>query len=357
MKTRYSIVGSHILIWLLFLSLPVFLLPNPPQHIPPNMDDKGPYFPLFAGLMIYSNLATVVFFYINYFWVIPRFWLKGKRWATLFIWLIALVLIPGVPMIGRRLLLPVVAPDMPTMVIELFNSVGNIVSMIIFFLITAVSTGLRLSVAYQESERRRVESENARLDAELAELRTQMNPHFLFNTLNGIYALTAAKSDRAPEAVMLLSNLLRYVLGEAKSDFVPLSRDIEQLRTFIKLNEMRLTEQSPVHFELSGIIQEDRKIAPLLLQPFVENMFKYGISLREQSPIEIRIAVNENHLDFYCSNKIIRTNQSAGEPTGIGINNTKRRLELLYPEQHRLTISETNGYYEVTLYLNLNVVV
>jgi len=355
MKTRYSIVGAHILIWLLFLSLPMLFLPTP-EHIPPNMDTHGQYFPLFAGLMIYFNLATVVFFYINYLWIIPRFWLKGKRWATLFYWFIALLLIPGVPMIGRRLLLPIIAPDMPTLFVELFNSVGNIVSVVIFFLITAVSTGLRLSMAYQESERQRVESENARLDAELAELRTQMNPHFLFNTLNGIYALTSAKSDRAPEAVMLLSNLLRYVLSEAKSDFVPLSRDIEQLRTFIKLNEMRLTEQTPVHFELLGIVQDDRKIAPLLLQPFVENMFKYGISLREQSPIEIRIAVNENHLNFYCKNKIIRSNQSAGEPSGIGINNTKRRLELLYPEQHRLNISETNGYYEVNLYLNLNAV-
>jgi two-component system LytT family sensor kinase len=353
MNKRFSTVGTHLLIWVLFLSLPAFFLPRP-ELIQSGLDPKHHYFPAFIALMGYFNITTVAFFYLNYLWIMPRFWLKGKRLTTLLMWLVALVLIPGIPMLGRVFVLPLIAPEMPKAFVELFNSVGNMVSIIIFFLITAVSTGLRLSMAYQESERRRVESENARLDAELAELRTQMNPHFLFNTLNGIYALTSAKSDRAPEAVMLLSNLLRYVLSEAKSDFVPLSRDIEQLRTFIKLSEMRLTEPSPVHFELLGMVQDDRKIAPLMLQPFIENAFKYGISLREASPIIIRITVQENLLEFYCKNKIVRKSPTAGEPTGIGINNTKRRLDLLYPERHTLHISETDGNFEVNLQLNLN---
>jgi two-component system, LytTR family, sensor kinase len=185
--------------------------------------------------------------------------------------------------------------------------------------------------------------------AELSFLKAQVNPHFLFNTLNNIYTLTLAKHDKAPEAVRKLSDIMRYVTDEAGNDFVPLQSEITCASDYIDLQRLRLNEKTQVHFSIIGNVN-DKRVAPLIFMTFIENTFKYGISSHESSVIDISIHTNEQEIRFLCSNKIFpkRLEEAA---TGMGITNATRRLEHTYPLKHKLEIKQENGFYKVDLKL------
>jgi sensor histidine kinase YesM len=222
-------------------------------------------------------------------------------------------------------------------------------SFLLFNLAWASSSGIRLSLEWKNAEERRQKSENANLSAELSQLKSQLNPHFLFNTLNGIYTLSLSKDDAASEAVLKLSHLLRYVMAETSADFVPLERELEHLKHFVALNQMRLTAQTPVLFHIEGKAG-GYQIVPLLLLPFIENAFKFGSSARDYSPINVNILIKNNILTFTCQNHIRNT---LDDSTGIGIANTTRRLELLYPKRYQLDISNQGGIFNVLLKIDM----
>ena len=206
-----------------------------------------------------------------------------------------------------------------------------------------------MNTEWHKAEKRRRESENERLKAELNQLKSQLNPHFLFNTLNGIYTLTLTKTGAASNAVLQLSHLLRYVMAETTHDFVPLDRDLEHLQHFVALHQMRLTAQTPVTFTIEGD-PAGQQVAPLLLLPFVENAFKFGSSTRDLSPVQIAVVISEKQLTLSCQNHI-RNPQARS--SGIGIANTRRRLELLYKGRYSLRISDQKGMYNVLLNIEL----
>jgi sensor histidine kinase YesM len=295
------------------------------------------------------NLLLVASFYFNYYFLIPRFLLKGKRWQY-FLLVLGVYLFLLSNIIGLQYWMIQHNPQIPAAAFQIFQRLGWFASMIMYSLVWASSSGMRLNAEWIRSEARRTESDRARLQAELSELKSQLNPHFLFNTLNGIYTLTLSKSDLAPGAVLQLSHLLRYVMSEANADFVPLEKDLEHMQHFVRLHTLRLTDKTPLNFEINGLVK-NQTIAPLLLLPFVENAFKYGISTQETAPIMIRVDVLDQQLTFHCANKIVRRQSMEGEQTGIGIANTRKRLQLLYPEQHQLDIWEKDGFYHVTLKL------
>ena len=219
----------------------------------------------------------------------------------------------------------------------------------IFLLVFVFSTGIRVFNQWQRSEQRAKEIANEKLQAELSFLKAQINPHFLFNTLNNIYALASNQSEHTAAAVMKLSSIMRYVLTEARNDLVPLEKEILFTSHYIELQKMRLTDKTHIEFSINGD-PLGRQIAPLLLLPFVENAFKYGISTRECSPINILLDIREDSLDFSISNhKHFNTMMRMAENTGIGISNTRRRLDLLYPGQYDLAIKDKNNEFSVHL--------
>ena len=223
----------------------------------------------------------------------------------------------------------------------------------IFLLVFVLSTGIKVINQWLRSEQRTKEIANEKLQAELSFLKAQINPHFLFNMLNNIYALASAQSDQTAAAVMKLSSIMRYVLTEAKNDFVPLEKEILFTSHYIELQKMRLTDKTSIDFTINGDPLA-REIAPLLLLPFVENAFKYGISTRERSPIHILLDIKEESLFFSISNhKHFNTTLRMADNTGIGINNTRRRLDLLYPGKYELIINDKNN--EFTVHLNIPV--
>ena len=184
--------------------------------------------------------------------------------------------------------------------------------------------------------------------AELAFLRSQLNPHFLFNTLNDIYSLTYQKSDQAPEAVLKLSELLRYMLREGTEDFMPLVQEIQYLETLIKLQLISAKGNAYIQMDADGALGE-YTVASLLFVSFVENAFKHGVLNDPANPVSIKLVTGDGNISFSVTNK---KNQDQKDKTGgIGLNNVRRRLELMYPDRHQLEIVDNEEYYNVNLLL------
>ena len=187
--------------------------------------------------------------------------------------------------------------------------------------------------------------------SELALLRSQINPHFLFNTLNNLYSLVYKKSDEAPSMVMKLSEIMRYMLYDANSEKVLLEKEIEYLDSFIELNELRLKEGKFVDFEVKGEV-EWKMIPPMLLVPFVENAFKHGRKKYKVPGITIRLDLSGNRLEFDIRNYLpTGTSVNKDRQGGIGLDNVKKRLDMIYPGAYSLDIDVTEEEYRVHLIL------
>ena len=223
-------------------------------------------------------------------------------------------------------------------------------SLFIFLMIMALSMAIKTVQQWQLTEQRAARAEADKTSAELSFLKAQINPHFLFNTLNNIYTLAAIKDDNAADSIMKLSNIMRYVTDDVAEDFVPLQSEIDCISDYIELQRLRIGKNTAVNFEVNGDIGI-KKLAPLVMMTFIENVFKYGVSKHEPSAIDIRINIRELNISFYCKNRIFGLQKSDYQRTGIGINNTKQRLEHLYPGKHLLSISNLNNEYIVQLTL------
>ena len=222
-------------------------------------------------------------------------------------------------------------------------------SSLIFLLVFTFSTGIKVINQWLQSERRSKQIENEKLSAELSFLKAQINPHFLFNTLNNIYSLAADKSEQTASAVMKLSSIMRYVLTETKNDRVPLENEIHFITDYLELQKMRTTTKTCIGFTIAGD-PAGKRISPLIFLPFIENAFKYGVSTREISPIPILLEIHDKNIFFKVTNNKHHLSSINGvENTGIGINNTRRRLDLLYPDRYKLDIEDKPSTYTVNL--------
>ncbi|GAB3945268.1 histidine kinase [Spirosoma harenae] len=220
--------------------------------------------------------------------------------------------------------------------------------LIIFFLLGSVSTLLSISVLTANRLHR---VENDQLHAELRQLKAQIQPHFLFNTLNSIYALAIRNDDRTADTIVKLSEFMRYIIRDAHRDRVSLLNEITYIANYIDLQKARLRDAVQIDYRLEGE-ESHLQIAPLLLFSFIENAFKYGVSPDEESPIVIHLRIQGNELNLYVTNNKVDVSQLE-KSTGIGLQNTRERLRLLYPDAHTLTIDDTPTHFRVTLLLVL----
>jgi two-component system, LytTR family, sensor kinase len=184
---------------------------------------------------------------------------------------------------------------------------------------------------------------------ELELLKAQLNPHFFFNTLNNIYSLVLKKSDEAPAALMKMSDIMRYMLYESKAANVPLEKELEYLEDYIELQKLRFADPGYIDYSVKGE-PDNHQIPPMMLLSFVENAFKHGKKRVSNPGIIIRLEASETRLNFIVSNYIIEepAKENPGH-TGIGLRNIRRRLEILYPNCHDLTITSKDGRYTVNL--------
>ncbi len=350
MNKRIVQIIIHLAAWFCFLLLPFVFFPRPKDFsIERYLSD----------FFIANSILLIAFYYLNTYLIIPRL-LEQKKFVAYTLIILALLIFYGCfPRIyhyffGSFQPQPqgIRPPDSgrPRNFQQPLLAPGNIA---VFLLIFVFSTGVKVINQWLRSEQRNKEIATEKLNAELSFLKAQINPHFLFNTLNNIYALASAQSEYTAPAIMKLSSIMRYVLTEARNDLVSLEKEILFTTNYIELLKMRLTDKSSIDFTIKGD-PLGRQIAPLLLLPFVENAFKYGISTREKSPIIILLEIKQDSLYFSVSNfKHINTSLKMTDNTGIGINNTRRRLDLLYENRHALTIDDTAGKF--TVHLNIQV--
>lgn len=218
--------------------------------------------------------------------------------------------------------------------------------------ILALSTSIRVTQEWYKNEKQKREMEKEKLVSELSLLRSQVNPHFLFNTLNNIYSLSNRKSDKTPEAIQKLSELMRYMLYESKDEKVRLTKEIDYLRNYIDLQKLRLTEEVKIIFEVEGDIQ-DKRIEPLLLIPFIENAFKHGVSYTRDMEINIQLIVKDDELILIVENPVDESLINKDIPSGIGLENIKKRLNLLYPDKSNLKIIHSHNKHKIELTIKL----
>jgi LytS/YehU family sensor histidine kinase len=220
------------------------------------------------------------------------------------------------------------------------------------FALLGLGTSIKVTQNWYGNEKQKKEMENQKLGAELSLLKSQINPHFFFNTLNSIYSLAIIKSDKTPEAIIKLSGIMRYIIYETEHRVVPVSGEVEYIANYIELQRLRLPSHVKVIFKTD--LEEDSVIEPLLLLPFIENAFKHGVDAEKGGTILIHISQSAHELKLHVENPIVE--HPSGElngASGIGFNNTLKRLNLLYHEQFTLTSGPVNDIYVTDLKLKL----
>lgn len=332
-KTRFFSVLIHILIWAAFIFIPLLFM---------ETSEGRQRFLIFGWSML---LFMAGYFYLNYLFLIPRFLLKKKLLNYVIFLLAGFFVISSLNVFYSYIIHQFFIPNIH------HHSPLHYFLMTIYPTILAfgLSTSIRITDEWFKNERQKKEMENEKLTSELAFLKSQVNPHFLFNILNNICSLARKKSDDTENAIIKLSQIMRYMMYESKDEKVSLEKEVEYLQNYIELQRMRISGKVQINFSVAGPVSQ-LMIEPMLLIPFVENAFKHGISYIEDSGIDIVMKVTNKELNFSVENSFVKKgDEIMPSGTGIGLKNVLRRLELLYPGKHELSINDHDLKYRVLL--------
>lgn len=361
--SRSQQIILHLAGWAIFITLPILFFPGPKDVLILFQGSRG-----LIEIIRYALL--IGYFYFNYHLLVPRYYFS-KKYVHLVVITTAMyfliVILPGIitpagpmnqaqPMPMRELptygynMNPPTAPDMnmpkpfdePEILREISIRLGR--QSLLFTLVFLFSLMLRITARLRETE-------TARQKAEVAYLHAQINPHFLFNTLNSIYSLALQKADSTAHAVVMLSGMMRYVLTDTVHERVMLTKEIEYLNNYIQLQRLRL----PTSVNLIVKIDQPKngeQIAPMLIVPFIENAFKYGVN--PEQPSEISIEIRLEYQLLFCTIKNEKVSAGNNDKTEVGIKNVHQRLQLLYPQKHTLDIKQSEHDFAVYLSIILN---
>lgn len=305
---------------------------------------------------IITNIGFAASVYINLYVLIPRF-LKKKSYIFYFFWLI-------VTLSASSLLvqLIIVYPLRNVLHVSEEFSSFNTNTHSAFFFVTLIYVGIfsffkmvKDWIAMQDLNFKLAKIEKQKLEAELTTLKGQLNPHFLFNSLNNIYSLALVKSDKVPELILKLSDLMRHIIYESREDFISLQKEIEFVDNFIALQKIRVSDQTSIIYEKIGDVPSAR-IAPLLFEPFIDNAFKHGIP-GDIDKDYIRISFDfqqDSSVVFHIENNYSEVEKWNTKHSGIGLQNVKQRLSLLYKkDEFKLDIKREYPVFGVKLHLKL----
>ena len=363
-KEKATRIILHIMVWAVILALSVYSA---------RRFKMGGNF-----LLTYYTITAIsaLIFYTNYLFLIPVLFFQKKRFRY-YISVLTLVILfyfisdfankqifniiskngnsdqiirqPGEE---RRMRQPPVLIRRPRFIIAMPNAqIIGYVSSTLFMVF--LSLGLRVLERQSKIEKMQEEMEKAKLNAELALLKNQISPHFFFNTLNNIYSLIGRNNEDSKNAVIKLSKLMRYLLDEAGEDNKPLSEEIEFMNNYIDLMKLRIGAKTRINVNFPAVCK-DLMIPYLLFVSLIENAFKYGISVQEESYVNISLECGENDILFKCENGLPESNNGPiFASAGIGLENLKKRLSLLYPGRHELKINRTQNKFEVNLIIQL----
>ena len=291
-----------------------------------------------------ASLTNIPLFFLNTEWLAPRL-LRKRGLATYLFSLLGLALffivLQGVM---KNWLL---APDCKGVAFHAYKALFPVL------FVTAVSTGYAVVIYMLEGEKSVREERQERMQSELSFLRSQISPHFIFNILNSIVYLIRSKSPLAEPVTIKLSELMRYMLYESNDSQIPLEKEASYLENYVELQKIRFEEDVEIRLKIEGE-SGGQLIEPMLMIPFVENAFKHGVGLVAEPVIDIDLKYGKDDMVFKVRNRITpETEADKDSSSGIGLQNVRRRLELLYPGAHNLQIEKTDEWFEVELWLSL----
>lgn len=295
-------------------------------------------------------VVTMAIAYLNYFLFLPRFLSHKKVWKYLLE-----LFVPFVVLITARIHLQRYLIDGYTYERQHFYSTFYIVEVcVITLFITIFISMLRFAADWFELAAKQKEIENERLLAELNFLKAQINPHFLFNTLNNLYYLAYTQSANTTEVIAKLSQMMRYMIYDSNYLQVPLTKEIEYMQNYVSLERLRLNDQIPISFSISGTT-EGVLISPLIFITFLENAFKHGVSNNDKNAfVKLSLTLSGKQCVYTVENsKLPSTKPEAQEKSGIGLQNVKRRLDLSYPDRYTLETEDKPDRYTVRLTITL----
>ena len=343
MKSRGAIIVNLLFWGLVFTTISVRVF---------NSTTKIDFLDLWVTFGFYG-IINVSLFYINSLILIPDVIKKRqKSWLYVFL-VIALIVVAVVIKLGLAAIYPdfilqyknregkIMYTEYNQYLIQAFFTSG-------FFVV--ISSLLKFATDWFSNERIQRNLESQKKDMELQFLKSQLNPHFLFNSLNNIYSLAYQKSDKTADAILKLSEIMRYMIYESNDSWADLSREVEYLNSYVELQRLRFKDGAAVEINIQGEI-DGQKVVPLILISFVENAFKHGVANDHNDPIKINIIANQKILHFSVSNKKSKANKDA--VGGVGLNNVERRLQLLYPDRYKLNIVNSATHYTTELMLDL----
>jgi sensor histidine kinase YesM len=308
-------------------------------------------------VMLRFSITLPVDIFASYFtayFLLPFFLLRGKYIRFILLLLLSAVLFILLQRVCIYYInLPIFHPEYTQN--EPFFEFDYIFSFFNIYAVVGIFTTIRLFKFWLRNQRATQLLKEEKLEAELKFLKSQIHPHFLFNTLNNLYALTLDKSDQAPEVVMKLSNLLDYMLYEANDRKVSLEKEITLIQNFLDLEKIRYGDSLKIDFKIEGS-SSGLYLAPMLLLPFVENSFKHGLSKQTTKPwLDITMKLERGILHFNVRNSQGKNKEDRKESytEGIGLSNVKRRLELIYTKNYSLNIKNMEEVFEIDLFINL----
>lgn len=332
MKMKTIRILFQITIWIVYILLPVFVVPEPSSIFQNNT--------YYLILYIFVSIFSIGYFYFNYNYLIPKYYFTKKFSLVVlanFIYLLLTVTVLKVTdtIFGYNFYEE--SPQRPVFFSGFF---------IRFIVLFALAFSLRINKHLQLIEAQKKE-------AELIALKARLNPHFLFNVLNDIYGQALIKSDTTHESIAKLSSLMRYLISECTAERVAFERELSYMKNYIELQRLRLTPKTKVNLKIEGTT-ENIWIQPLLFIPFIENAFKYGVSNEKPSSIDIDFVIKSNCINFSVRNKIINSPGNYHESNNIGIETSVKRLDTLFKNQYKLDIVEKEKEFILTLKINLN---
>lgn len=360
----------HAGIWLVAIAFPLYLL-----SVSSELNQRFTNH-VFLHIILYAGL-----FYLNYLVFAKWFFKRTTRWRYLVAATVILLIATLFFKVGMERIMhpgnnrdrisseahdagrPMWAPERQPRKVDHFRpgqkppkAFGDYNFVMAGFMISILGLGLRYVQDVRHQEQKRKDAEKELIKSELMYLRNQVSPHFFFNTLNSIYALTETRPDDARETILMLSKMMRYLLYETSRPYVPLSDEIDFLNQYVQLMRLRIPPKVKVTWsfpeETTGIL-----VPPLLFLPFMENAFKHGISNRKPSFLETTLVINQKQLRFSCRNSVHtgELGQEDDSPrNGIGLENIRKRLALELPGRFMLSAGPENGIWDVTLMLDLS---
>jgi sensor histidine kinase YesM len=306
-------------------------------------------FSMYYSLFILLITAGVTYWTVYY--LIPRYLFKGKYGLFIIYLIFTIIVSLDLELITVWLFLIYVEKFQLLMLDYNTRDIYSLLAGTYF--IVFLSVGIKLTEYLFYEQNRKQAALKEKIETELKLLKSQIHPHFLFNTLNNIYALTLQKSDQAPDAIIKLSELLDYLIYHGENEQVSLVKEIELIEHYMELEKLRYGNRLQASFEKTGD-PLDVMIAPVLLLPFVENAFKHGISQsRDKVWLKIHLEISNRSIIFHIENSKPATPAKEVIPGGIGLENLKRRLEILYENRYSLEILDKEDIYTVRLNLKL----